>query len=250
MQSIISLNNVSVKYRIITEKPKTIQEYIIQKFKGQKTRQDNLIALNRINIDITKGESIGIIGSNGAGKSTLLKVIAGILVPTEGEVKINGKIAPLIELGAGFDMELTGKENIYLNASLLGLSRKEINERFESIVNFSELGDFIHSPLRTYSTGMVSKLGFSIATSVNPDILIIDEVFAVGDEHFKMKCIDRIMGFKQSGITMLFVSHSMTEIKRLCNKVLWLDKGNLRMLDKPELVIESYLKESAQMVNA
>lgn len=250
MNPIISLKNVSVKYRIIIEKPKTLQEYIIQKFKGKKIRQDNLTALNRINIDIAKGESIGIIGNNGAGKSTLLKVIAGILVPTEGEVKINGKIAPLIELGAGFDMELTGKENIYLNASLLGLSRKEINERFESIVNFSELGDFIHSPLRTYSTGMVSKLGFSIATSVNPNILIIDEVFAVGDHHFKNKCIDRIIGFKQSGINILFVSHSMSEIKRLCDKVLWLHHGNLKMFGETEVVVESYLNQSDQTINA
>lgn len=244
MQPIISLKNVSVKYRIISEKPKTLQEYIIQRFKGKKNRQNNIIALNAINLEIIKGESIGIIGRNGAGKSTLLKVIAGILIPTEGEVKISGKISPLIELGAGFDYELTGKENIYLNASLLGLSKKEIDSKFSSIVNFSELGDFIHSPLKNYSTGMISKLGFSIATEVSPDILIIDEILAVGDEHFKKKCMNRIMGFKQSGVNILFVSHSMSEIKLLCNKVLWLDKGNIRMFDEPHLVTESYLKES------
>ncbi len=250
MNPIISLKNVSVKYRIIIEKPKTLQEYIIQRFKGKKIRHDNLIAINSINIDISKGEIIGIIGSNGAGKSTLLKVIAGILVPSEGEVKISGKISPLIELGAGFDMELTGKENIYLNASLLGLSRKEIKERFDSIIDFSELGDFIHSPLKSYSSGMISRLGFSIATEVNPDILIIDETLAVGDEHFKKKCMDKIIGFKQNGITILFVSHSMPEIKRLCDKVIWLDKGNLKMLGKSEVVTESYLNQSAQMVNS
>lgn len=249
MQSIISLKKISVKYKIIVEKPKTLQEYIIHIFKGKKNQQNNITALNAINLEIAKGESIGIIGPNGAGKSTLLKVIAGILLPSEGEVKINGKISPLIELGAGFDPELTGGENIYLNASLLGLSKKEIDSKFSSIVNFSELSDFIHSPLKNYSTGMISRLGFSIATEVSPDILIIDEILSVGDEHFKAKCIKRIMGFKQSGVNILFVSHSMSEIKRLCDKVLWLDKGNMRMFDEPQLVTESYLKECVQLTN-
>lgn len=239
--TIIELSDVTVRYRLSKEKPKTLQEYIVQRLKGKRAEYEHFTALNKISMEIMKGQTIGIIGQNGAGKSTLLKVIANVLTPTEGKVKVNGNVAPLIELGAGFDMELTGKENIYLNASILGLSRKQIDKIFNKIVDFSELSDFIYAPLKSYSSGMVARLGFSIATEVEPDILIIDEILAVGDEHFKKKCKERIMRFKHNEIAILFVSHSMTDVKLLCNKVLWLHQGNSKMFDIPDIVIGSYM---------
>jgi ABC-type polysaccharide/polyol phosphate transport system ATPase subunit len=236
----IQIRGVSVRYRLAKEKPKTLQEYIIQRLKGRKMDYEDFWALKNINLEVRKGETLGIIGHNGAGKSTLLKVIARVLKPTEGTVAVNGKIAPLIELGAGFDMELTGMENIYLNASILGLSRKKIEEIIPPVVDFSELHEFIYSPLKSYSSGMVARLGFSIATEVNPDILIVDEVLAVGDERFKKKCDERILGFRERGVTMLLVSHNMADIKRLCSKVLWLDHGMTKTCADPESVIKAY----------
>ncbi|MBI5099764.1 MAG: ABC transporter ATP-binding protein [Nitrospirae bacterium] len=223
----IKITDVSLKYRLARERPKTLQEYIVQRLKGKRLNYEDFWALRDINLEIRKGETLGLIGPNGAGKSTLLKVIAGILIPVVGDVTVNGKIAPLIELGSGFNMELTGKENIYLNSSILGLSRKEIDDRFERILAFSELGDFIYSPLRTYSSGMVARLGFSIATEVDPDILIIDEILSVGDEHFREKCDERILSFKEKGVTILFVSHNMPDIKKLCDKAICLKKGQI-----------------------
>jgi ABC-2 type transport system ATP-binding protein/lipopolysaccharide transport system ATP-binding protein len=237
----IRIRDVSVKYRLAKERPRTLQEYFVGWLKGRRVGYEDFWALRGISVDILKGETLGIIGPNGAGKSTLLKVIAGVLKPGEGSVEVNGSIAPLIELGAGFDMELTGEENIYLNASILGLSRKEIKRKFERIVEFSELGEFIHSPLKSYSSGMVSRLGFSIATEVDPDLLIIDEILAVGDERFKKKCNERIMSFKERGTTILFVSHNMVEVERLCDKVLWLDRGHNKMYGSPSVVVKEYL---------
>jgi len=239
---VIKINGLSIKYRLAKEKPKTLQEYIIHRLKGRRIYYEDFWALRDINIEVHEGEALGIIGLNGAGKSTLLKVIAGVLKPAEGNVTVNGKIAPLIELGAGFDMELTGKENIYLNASILGLSRKEIDKKFDKIVEFSELGEFIHSPLKSYSSGMISRLGFSIATEVDAEILIIDEILAVGDERFKKKCMERMTGFKKKGSTILFVSHSIEEVERLCDRVLWLDHGRSRMSGDPKSVTEEYQK--------
>jgi len=241
-EPMIDVNDVSVKYRLAKEKPKTLQEYIIHRLKGRRMDYEDFWALKDINIEVYKKETLGIIGYNGAGKSTLLKVIAGVLKPTEGNVTVYGKIAPLIELGAGFDMELTGEENIYLNASIMGLSRKEINGKFNKIVDFSELAEFIHSPLKSYSSGMVSRLGFSIATEVDSDILIIDEILAVGDEPFKKKCMKRMTGFREKGSTILFVSHSMDEIKRLCDRVIWIDHGKQKMYGDPKSVTEEYQK--------
>ncbi len=238
----IKVEGVSVKYRLVRERPRTLQEYLIGLFKGRRFNHEGFWALIGITVEIKRGESLGIIGSNGAGKSTFLKVIAGVLRPTKGSVAVNGKIAPLIELGAGFDMELTGRENIFLNASILGLSRKEIMERYDRIVEFSGLGEFIHTPLKSYSSGMVARLGFSIATEVEPDILIIDEVLAVGDERFKQKCIDRIMNFKKNETTILFVSHSMNDVRRLCDRALWLDRGRQMSCGAPETVIKEYQK--------
>lgn len=236
----VKLSNISVKYRMAKEKPKTFQEFLIHLVKGRKIVYEDFEALKGITLELRTGDALGIIGHNGAGKSTLLKVIAGVIKPIEGEVFVKGNIAPLIELGAGFDSELTGAENIYLNASILGFSRKEIDKKFNKIVDFSELGDFIHSPLMSYSSGMIARLGFSIATEVDPDILIIDEVLAVGDEKFKTKCNERISNFKEKGVTILFVSHSMDDIKRLCDKVLWLDHGKVRMYQDSESVVNEY----------
>lgn len=236
----IQLKDVSVKYRLIRERPKTFQEHVINYLKGKRIEAETFWALSDISLDILKGESIGIIGHNGAGKSTLLKVISGIIKPAGGKVSVHGKIAPLIRLGAGFDHELTGRENIYLNASILGFSRKEIDGKYESIIDFSEIRDFINTPLKHYSSGMIARLGFSIATEVNPDILIVDEVLAVGDAHFSKKSKERILEFRKKGITILFVSHSMEEVKNLCDKVLWIDHGKPNMIGEAEKVIAEY----------
>ncbi len=236
----IHLQDISVRYRLIRERRRSFQAHIINYLKGKRIEAETLWALKQISIDIPKGESLGIIGHNGAGKSTLLKVVSGVIKPVEGNIRVQGRIAPLIELGAGFDPELTGRENIYLNASILGFSRKDIDSKFERIVEFSELKEFIDSPLKNYSSGMISRLGFSIATEVDPDILIIDEVLAVGDAGFKKKSKERILKFSQKGTTILFVSHNMDEIRTLCSKVLWLDHGSKKMTGEPEAVIAEY----------
>ncbi|HXX53033.1 MAG TPA: ABC transporter ATP-binding protein [Thermodesulfovibrionales bacterium] len=241
-ETAISLSDVSVKYRVIKEKRRTLQEYLINRLKGKRVNYEAFWALKDITLELNRGETIGIIGHNGAGKSTLLKVIAGVLKPTEGKVNVYGRIAPLIELGAGFDMELTGSENIYMNGSILGLSRREIGRKFDKIVAFSELEEFIYSPLRSYSSGMIARLGFSIATEVDPDILIIDEILAVGDEHFSKKCNERILNFIKRGTTIFLVSHNMTDIRRLCNNVLWLDHGLTRLRGNPDVVTNEYQK--------
>jgi len=241
----IALQDVSVRYRLIRERRRTFQAHVIAYIKGRRIEKETLWALRHISLDLRKGEAIGIIGPNGAGKSTLLKVISGVIKPAEGTVIANGKIAPLIELAAGFDDELTGRENIFLNASILGFSRKQIEDRVSSIVAFSELTDFIDTPLKHYSSGMVARLAFSVATEANPDTLIIDEVLAVGDVRFKQKSKERISEFKDRGVTILFVSHDMEQIRNLCDKVLWLDHGKVKMLGEPSQVTETYLSSSS-----
>lgn len=246
MEKAIEIKGVSIKYRLAREKQWTLQEYLIHRLKGRRVVYEDFWALRDISLKIKSGETLGIIGHNGAGKSTLLKVIAGVLKPAEGIVTVNGRIAPLIELDAGFDLELTGEENIYLNASILGMSKKEVDRRFSRIVEFSELAEFIHSPMKSYSSGMVSRLGFSIATEVDPGILIVDEVLAVGDEHFKIKCDMKIKSFKEKGITILLVSHNMGDISRLCDRVLWLDHGRHKESGSDiSGIIDRYLKASA-----
>ncbi|HUO78101.1 MAG TPA: ABC transporter ATP-binding protein [Thermodesulfovibrionales bacterium] len=241
----IALQGVSVKYRLVEERRRSFQAHVINYVKGKRVVKHILWALRDITLEVGQGESLGIIGPNGAGKSTLLKVISGVMNPSEGMANVRGKTAPLIELGAGFDDELTGRENIFLNASILGFSRREIEERFDRIVDFSELKEFIDTPLKHYSTGMVARLGFSIGTEANPDILIVDEVLAVGDAHFQKKSRDKILTFKDKGVAILFVSHNMEEVRNLCNQVLWLDHGRVRMLGEPEEVIAEYEKEVA-----
>jgi homopolymeric O-antigen transport system ATP-binding protein len=240
--AVIDISNVSVRYRLIKEKPKTLQEYLINRLKGKRHDYEDFWALRDLGMTVRKGETFGIIGRNGAGKSTLLKVIAGVLRPTSGRVCVQGAIAPLIELGAGFDEELTGAENIYLNASMLGLSRGEIRGKFKAIVDFSELSEFIYSPLKSYSSGMVARLGFSIATEVDPDILIVDEVLSVGDKQFVAKCNERMRLFRKRGTTIVIVSHNVTEIEAVGTTALWMDHGTARMCGRPKDVIDEYLK--------
>ena len=243
-RSMITLQGVSLRYRLIRERRRTFQAHLIDRIKGKRLKKETLWALRNISLDVRRGESLGIIGPNGAGKSTLLKVISGVIKPAEGSVHTTGKVAPLIELAAGFDDELTGRENIFLNASILGFSRREIEDRVGSIVHFSELRDSIDTPLKHYSSGMVARLAFSVATESDPDILIIDEVLAVGDVRFRKKSKERISEFKNRGVTILFVSHDMDQVRNLCNKVLWLDHGKVKMLGEPPEVTEAYLSSS------
>jgi ABC-2 type transport system ATP-binding protein len=215
-----------MKFSLGKEKIDSLKDYIIKWIKKE-IHQDEFWALTDIDLTIYEGERVGILGLNGAGKSTLLKVIAGVFKPTEGTVEKHGKIAPLLELGAGFDKEYTGEENIYLYGAVLGYSKKFIDEKFDEIVEFSELGDFIDVPVKNYSSGMRSRLGFSIATVVSPKILILDEVLSVGDAKFRKKSEKKVMSMFDTGVTVLFVSHSLDQVKRLCNKALILDHGKM-----------------------
>lgn len=236
----IQIQNISVAYRLIKERRRSFQAHIINYLKGKRIKVETLWALRNISLNVRQGESLGIIGHNGAGKSTLLKVISGVIKPIEGNINVTGTIAPLIEVSAGFDDELTGRENIFLSASILGFSRKEIEAKYNNIVEFSELRDFINTPLKSFSSGMIARLGFSIATEVNSDILIVDEVLAVGDTHFKQKSKERILDFRRRGITILFVSHNMEDVENLCDRVLWLDHGTMKMLGEPAKTINEY----------
>ncbi|MFD0869525.1 ABC transporter ATP-binding protein [Paenibacillus residui] len=238
----IKLENVSMKYRMASEKISSIKYYFIQKMR-KKISYVDFHALNNINFEIYKGEVFGIVGLNGAGKSTLLKIIAGILKPTSGKVTKNGAIAPLIELGAGFNGELSGLENIYLNGLVLGYSKKFIQEKVDEIIEFSELEQFIHTPLKNYSSGMRARLGFSIATIVQPEILIVDEVLSVGDHKFKEKSENKMMSMINGGATVLFVSHSLGQVEKLCNRVAWLEKGQIREIGEPQPIIERFKNE-------
>lgn len=190
----------------------------------------------------TVGGPLVFIGRNGAGKSTTLGPIAGVLKPSQGKVIIKGKISPLLDLGGGFHPELTGRENIMLNGVLLGLTREQVKKKMDQIIDFSELGDFIDQPLRVYSSGMFARLGFSVVAHLNPEILLIDEVLAVGDMSFQQKCIDKMLGFKKSGVTMVFVSHSMSDVERICDRVMWIDNHNVKMIREPGEVVKSYYR--------
>jgi len=236
---IIHLEKVSVKYRIPSERIGTFKEYIIR-FLQRKLHFHSFWALHAVDLTVNQGEVFGIIGKNGAGKSTLLKVVSRVLRPTEGRVVVYGKIAPLLELGAGFHLELTGRENVYLNGSLLGYSRTEMNACFQSILDFSELHDFIDAPIRTYSSGMYARLGFAVAMAHEPDILIIDEILGVGDEAFQKKCADRIAEFRKNGTTILLVSHNMDAIQSMCQRAAWIDHGKIQVVGEPDQVVAAY----------
>lgn len=222
----VKVENVSVMFNLNKEKIDNIKEYVI-KFLKRKIRFTEFWALTDVSFEVKEGERIGILGFNGAGKSTLLKVIAGVLKPTKGTVQVNGVIAPLLELGAGFDMNYSGSENIYLYGATMGYSRKYIEERYQQIVDFAELGEFIDVPVKNYSSGMRARLGFAIATAVDPQVLILDEVLSVGDAKFKKKSEAKIMSMFDKGITVLFVSHNTAQVRRLCTKAVLLEKGRV-----------------------
>ncbi len=236
----ISLDNVSLCYRLAKQRIPSIKEYAIHWMKGALS-YEKLWALKDVGLTVREGETVGIVGRNGAGKSTLLKVISRVLKPSQGKIEVHGMISPILELGTGFDYELTGLENIHLNALLLGRSRREIQEKLEEIVDFSGLGDFIRSPIRNYSSGMLARLGFSIATAWMPEILILDEVLSVGDAAFTEKCEAKMSTFHNAGITILVVSHSDKVIRETCTRCIWLDAGNLRADGGTEEVLDLYM---------
>ncbi len=239
----IEINNLGMKFNLGIEKSASIKQYFIDIFSGKhKKKHDDFWALKNINCSISSGEVVGIIGNNGAGKSTLLKIVSGVMKPTEGSVKVSGVISPMIELGAGFDMELTARENIYLNGAVLGYSKKFINDKFESIVKYSELEEFLEVPLKNFSSGMIAKLAFSISTIVEPEILIVDEILSVGDIHFQKKSQKKMMEMIKGGTTVLFVSHSIDSIRALCERVIWLDKGRIKMVGNTQEVCDEYCK--------
>lgn len=234
----IEVEGVSKKYRIYHDKSTTLKERIL--FFGR-TRYEEHQVLKDITFNVEKGTTIGLIGQNGSGKSTLLKLLSGIIYPDEGKITINGRVSSLLELGAGFHPDFSGRENIYNNASIFGLSRKEIEKRYSQIVNFSELEDFIDNPVRTYSSGMYMRLAFAVAINVDADILLIDEILAVGDANFQKKCIDKIKELKSEGKTIVIVSHDMGAVERICDLTVWLTDGHIKMIDVPRSVINSYL---------
>ncbi len=238
-RQVIKIDNVSMVFNLASEKVDSLKEYIL-KLLQRKLLLQEFYALTDINLTVSKGESVALIGANGSGKSTLLKCIAGVLTPTTGSVEVKGSIAPLIELGAGFDPDLTARENIYLNGAVLGYDRKFMNEHFQSIVDFAELWDFIDVPVKNFSSGMVARLGFSIATEVSADILIVDEVLAVGDFRFQEKCRERMTQLLQGGTTLLFVSHSTAQVRQLCQKAVWLDRGHIRAEGEVNEVCDAY----------
>lgn len=242
----IHLENVSMMFNLGIEKEFSMKQAFINFFSGKSAKnKKNKInqqfwALNDVSFDVEKGEVVGLIGTNGAGKSTLLKVVSGVMKPTKGIVKVNGAISPMIELGAGFDMELTARENIYLNGAVLGYSKEFLDEKFDEIVDFSELKDFLNVPVKNFSSGMIAKLAFSIATIVNPEILIVDEILSVGDIKFQEKSKNKMMEMIKGGTTVLYVSHSLESIKDLCTKVVWLDHGNIVKIGNPNDVCNEY----------
>lgn len=238
-KEIIRVDHVGMKFNLSKEKVDSLKDYIIKSLKHE-LAYNEFWALKDVDFTMQKGERLGILGLNGAGKSTLLKVIAGVFKPTEGKVSKKGKIAPLLELGAGFDMQYTGAENIYLYGAVLGYSKKFIEEKFDEIVSFSELEKFIDVPLKNYSSGMKSRLGFSIATVVEPEILILDEVLSVGDAKFRKKSEAKVMSMFERGVTVLFVSHSLEQVRRLCNKAVILDKGQVKAYGDIKEVAEVY----------
>src|SRR5215216_6464783 len=239
MNPVIILNNVCVRYRAPEEAIGTFKEYAIQVLK-RNVRYREFNALNDVSLQVNQGEILGIIGRNGAGKSTLLKVISRVLIPTNGRVRIRGKVSPLLELGAGFHPELTGRENIFLNGTLLGHSRRDIESRLADIIEFAELGAFIDSPLRTYSSGMVARLGFSVSTAWRPEILILDEILSVGDEAFRNKCKTRMKHYRDEGTTTLLVTHDSGTVETLCSRAVWLDHGQIKATGHSKEIVNLY----------
>lgn len=238
-KTMIEVSDVSMRFRMNTDRILSLKEFVTTALRG-KLHYEEFTALDHVSFSVQKGETLGLIGRNGAGKSTMLKVISGILKPTEGSVTCHGNIVPMLELGSGFDMELTGRENIFLNGAILGYDEEFLKAKYDEIVEFSELGQFIHVPIRNYSSGMMARLAFSVASVVNPEILIVDEILAVGDAAFQEKSRARMMEMMGGGTTVLFVSHSLEQIREMCSRVAWLEHGTVKMIGQAEEVCDAY----------
>lgn len=239
----IEVENVSKTFNVFLDKSSTIKESLLSLFKRNK--KEKRVVLDGISLKIKKGEAVALIGTNGSGKSTLLKLMTKIIFPNEGKIETHGKLTSLLELGAGFHPDFSGRENIYFNASIFGLTQKEIDKRIDKIVEFSELGTYIDNPVRTYSSGMYMRLAFSVAINVDAEILLVDEILSVGDQHFQEKCLNKMKELRNEGKTMVFVTHSMGQVKELCDRAIWLRNGKIEMDGNPDEVIEKYLKETA-----
>ena len=238
-ETIIKIQDASVRFNLAMQKQTSLKDYV-SRIRRRDLRFQEFFALRHINLEVKRGESWGFVGKNGSGKSTLLKLVTGILRPYQGEVAVNGTVAPLLELGAGFDNELTGRENIMMNGLILGMTEKQIRDNFDDIVSFSELDEFLDVPVKNYSSGMKSRLGFSVATCARADILIADEVLSTGDRNFQKKCEARMQQLLDGGTTLLFVSHSADAVRRMCKKAMWLDHGEIRMTGSTEEVLTAY----------
>lgn len=235
----IRVRNLDKKFKINSDKPRTLKEKVLF---SKRNKVEMISILKNITLDIKKGETVALIGTNGSGKSTLLKLMTKIIYPTSGKIEVNGKLTSLLELGAGFHPDFTGRENIYFNAAIFGLTKQQIEKRIDEIIEFSELGDFIDNPVRTYSSGMYMRLAFSIAINVDADILLIDEILAVGDQHFQDKCFDKLISLKKSDKTIVIVTHSLDQVKKICNRAIWIKDGRIEMDGKPNEVIPKYLE--------
>ena len=238
----VKVENVTVRFNLASEKVETLKEYVIRLITKRKASFDEFYALKDVSFEIEKGDSFALVGSNGSGKSTMLKVISGIYKPYSGNVSVSGVIAPMIELGAGFDPELTARENVFLNGSVLGFSRSFMQEKFDEIIEFAELENFINVPVKNFSSGMQARLGFAIATLIKPDILIVDEILAVGDAHFQEKCKFKMEELKSGGTTLILVSHDVNQVKETCNHAAWINKGHLMMVGNADEVCDEYMK--------
>lgn len=238
-KTMIEVSDVSMRFRMNSDKIMSLKEYVTTALRGKLNYQE-FTALDHVSFEVKKGETLGLIGRNGAGKSTMLKVISGILKPTEGSVVCRGNVVPMLELGSGFDFDLTGRENIFLNGAILGYSEEFLNARYDEIVEFSELGQFIEVPIRNYSSGMLARLAFSIATVVQPEILIVDEILSVGDAQFQEKSKKRMLELMGGGTTVLFVSHSIEQVKEMCGRVVWLEQGKAQMIGTANEVCKLY----------
>jgi ABC-type polysaccharide/polyol phosphate transport system ATPase subunit len=239
----IRLENVTQRFRVIHERPDTVRE-LFSRFNKRKTSYHDFEAVSNVSFEVGKGEIVGLIGRNGSGKSTLLKIVAGVYRQTSGKVAVNGSLAPMIELGAGMHHELTGRENIMLNGLLMGYSKDVMRSREQKIIEFADLGDFIDAPVKQYSSGMYMRLAFAVATEVDPEILVVDEILAVGDFSFQEKCLRRLKAFREAGKTILFVTHTMDQIESYCDRAILLEKGKLTVDGKPAEAIKAYLGES------
>lgn len=245
-ENIIQVENVTKKYNLYANPQDRFKEAVGI---GNKKRHSDFYALNNVSFDVKKGETVGIVGTNGSGKSTLLKIITGVLKPTEGTAKVEGKISALLELGAGFNQEYSGLENIYLNGRMMGYTRKEMENRVDDIIEFAEIGEFIHQPVKTYSSGMFARLAFAVAINVEPDILIVDEALSVGDLFFQNKCFRKFEELKEKNVTILFVSHDIASVRQMCSRVLWIEKGVQKIFDQSDKVCDMYMDMKRKGMN-